>query len=235
MNDSVNKLCVLMPVYNEVTAIEQVLQEWTSKLREVCPDFALFVINDGSDDGTKEILEQLSAKIPELKTVHRKNSGHGPSCLFGYQQALEAGNPWVLQLDSDGQCDPQYFQNFWQSRKKHPIQYGYRKNREDGLARLLISRVLSLIIWLRTKIWVKDANVPYRLIKTSHLSVALEQIPKDEPLANIPLAVFQQKNYGIHWQPISFRKRYAGNSKMTVQWFIRSAIGLMKTLKHTAE
>ncbi|HEU5124830.1 MAG TPA: glycosyltransferase, partial [Verrucomicrobiae bacterium] len=109
-------LWVVMPVYNEATAIAEVINEWVTVLRTTASSFAFLVINDGSTDGTQTILENLSWS--ELLVIHRPNSGHGSSCLFGYRKAVEQGATWIFQIDSDGQCDPRFFEAFWRWRLK---------------------------------------------------------------------------------------------------------------------
>ena len=47
---------------------------------------------------------------------------------------------YVFQIDSDGQCDPRYFASLWRLREQFTVVYGVRTTRDDGLARVLISR-----------------------------------------------------------------------------------------------
>ena len=59
------------------------------------------------------------------------------------KMAIEDGFDYILQIDSDGQCDPQYLASFWTLRDYAPI-FGYRTSRDDGKQRWWISRVVSL-------------------------------------------------------------------------------------------
>ena len=62
-----------------------------------------------------ELREQLG---PRLEILDRENRGHGQSCLQGYRIARERGVPWVFQIDSDGQCDPRFFEGLWQQARR---------------------------------------------------------------------------------------------------------------------
>lgn len=117
-------LWVVLPIYNEAAAIKGVVEEWVEALRSLNVSFAILAIDDGSKDHTAAILKSLG--ILELQIIQRQNSGHGPSCRFGYQTALEQGAGWVLQIDSDGQCDPRYFPRFWAARQNSPVVFGCR-------------------------------------------------------------------------------------------------------------
>ena len=99
-------LAVVMPIYNEAANIGSVLDEWFLALDKVSVNFLFFAINDGSTDDTTKILSSLTHELgPRLWVVNKKNSGHGRSCRFGYEQALAEGAPWILQIDSVDQIN----------------------------------------------------------------------------------------------------------------------------------
>ena len=63
--------------------------------------------------------------------IHHKkpNSGHGESCLTGYREAIKLNSEWILQIDSDYQCDPIYFEKFWSLKENLKCNYG-KKNKK---------------------------------------------------------------------------------------------------------
>lgn len=79
------QLSLVMPVYNEKDIIRTVIGSWVSTLRALNIDFRLYTYNDGSTDGTREILDDLSHRYPELTVRHQNNSGHGPTILSAYK------------------------------------------------------------------------------------------------------------------------------------------------------
>jgi dolichol-phosphate mannosyltransferase len=172
-------LWVIMPVYNEAESISGVVNEWLQTLHTLQTDFVLCVLNDGSRDRTLDILRQLEEQHPALQVVDKPNSGHGQTCVTGYRKAVDAGAQWIFQVDSDGQCDPAWFPAFWEARHQHPVIYGFRKKRDDGFIRFLISRVVTFVTWLGTGgVWVPDANVPYRLMRQDTLTEIARQVPQ---------------------------------------------------------
>jgi glycosyltransferase involved in cell wall biosynthesis len=111
------ELVVVMPVYNEAANISVVLREWFQCLHKIVPRFALFALNDGSTDETASILASLTDDLgSRLRIVNKSNSGHGSSCREGYELALDERTPWILQIDSDGQCDPAFFEALYRNR-----------------------------------------------------------------------------------------------------------------------
>lgn len=226
-----SELWVVMPVYNEEQCVERVIMEWLPALHAESNSFTICILNDGSKDGTLTILRGLAESYPELRIVNKPNSGHGQTCAEGYRLALAEGAAWVLQIDSDGQCDPVYFADFWRKRKDHPVIYGYRNKREDGLKRFLVSRVVSLVTLLGSGIWVRDANVPYRLMSAEVLKSSVSDIPSDFHLANVKLAAVQQALYGIHWINIVFRNRIGGTPSIKSFSFFKQGWKLFKQLQ----
>lgn len=224
----------VMPVYNEEEALPQVARDWSAALMAAAPDHVFCILNDGSKDGTKDILDSLARELPNIRAVHKANSGHGQTCVDGYALALEHGADWVLQIDSDGQCDPKYFATFWAQREAHPVLYGYRRKRLDGWQRMAISRVVTLVTFIATGTWVADANVPYRLMRADALRGIIGRIPKDFYLANILLAVLQKRAFGIRWIPIVFRDRAGGTPSVKPLMFGKQGWKLFRQLRRAA-
>lgn len=226
-------LWVVMPAFNESEALPRVLREWSACLRRVAQAHVLCVLDDGSTDATPTVLEACKREIPELQIVRKVNSGHGQTCIAGYRLAIEGGAGWILQIDADGQCDPAYFAEFWERRRDDPVQYGFRFRREDGYKRLIISRIVSAVAFLATGTWVRDPNVPYRLMRADVLAPLLPRIPADVYLANILLAVLQQRQTGIRWRPIVFRKRIGGVPSAKLRGFAARGWQLYQQLRRS--
>jgi dolichol-phosphate mannosyltransferase len=228
MGKTKKALWVVMPAYNEEKLLPRVLDEWLSTLRETVGNdqFVLVLINDGSKDQTLSILRQYAQRHCELMVIDKPNSGHGQSCIEGYRFALRNGAQWVFQIDSDGQCDPQFFPKFWELHDKYPIIYGHRRRRDDGIGRRLISSIVSLVIFGGTGVWVRDPNVPYRLMHSKSLAPFIETFPSYFHLANVFLAYLQSKRFKIYWVDIRFRQRFYGASGVNLFSFIKQGYGL---------
>jgi glycosyltransferase involved in cell wall biosynthesis len=226
-----DNLWVVLPVYNEEDCIEQVVNEWLPMFRKASPSFTLCILNDGSKDNTPKIIDKLATLHKELKIVHKTNSGHGQTCMLGYKLGIENKAEWIFQMDSDGQCDPKYFEHFVTKSKEHQVIYGFRKTREDGFKRWLVSRVVTWFVWVATGAWVRDANVPYRLMHKDAIATIITDIPKDFYLANILVAVLQQKKFKIQWVNIHFRERAGGEPSVKTFTFAKHGFKLFKQLR----
>lgn len=227
------ELLVVMPAYNEQAAIPVVIESWFAMLDAVVGDFVLRVIDDGSKDATKERIESLRSKLgPRIELRSRPNRGHGQTCLEGYRSAIEREIPYMLQIDSDGQCDPAFFEEFWNLRHDHDVIYG-RRSREDGLVRFVASFTLRHLVRLLEGAECVDPNVPYRLMRTSACAPAIASIPPTFDLANIALSIQLARQPGLREAavPIRFRERLGGEPSVPLRRFAGKAVELFRQLK----
>lgn len=211
-----------MPVFNEERAVEGTVREWLPVLRKHVPQFYLLAIDDGSTDSTPAILSQLASEFPDsLRLMRHSNIGHGQTCLRGYRQAFAIGASWVFQIDSDGQCDPQYFPAVWAQRDRFDVIYGVREVRHDGLRRVFASGILRWSMKIAFRVRCPDTNVPYRLIKTAVLTSYLGTIPPTFVLANVALATLMSRDPEISEGtiPIHFRERAGGEPSVPLWKF----------------
>ena len=209
-----------MPVYNEEANIEAVVREWVEELRRLGIWFEMLTVNDGSRDGTGAALHRLAENYPGgVVPVEKQNGGHGRACRAGYLLAVERGAEWTLQIDSDGQCDPQFFAVFWQARAEADAIFGVRRSRDDGTARVLISAICHAATSLLCGMDLKDVNVPYRLIRTSLLREALARIPDDFDMQNAALTLALRRQAAVRWKyvPIHFRDRQGGTNSINLR------------------
>lgn len=228
------ELILVMPVYNEQASLKKVVTEWIEEIENWSDDFILLAINDGSKDQSLKILEKLKERFGyRLEIINNCNNGHGQSCLIGYRDAAERNIPWIFQIDSDGQCSPQYFYRLWREKNKYDILYGVRNKRDDGIRRVIASKILRGFLLLFFGSWCLDANVPYRLMRTDKIVPLLKRIPKTFFLANVALSLLLKKDKSIRhfYVPIHFRERYGGEPSVKFSLFGRQAIRLYQDLK----
>jgi len=215
----VSGLAVVVPVYNEAENLPAFAEEWLPALNALGTPFVVWFVDDGSTDHSPAILERLARSHPaHVRLIRQENAGHGAACRRGYEEALAGGADWVLQIDSDGQCDSAYLREFWLKRSEAACVFGERRTRGDGWHRALVSRICSGLVAFRCGIRVGDANVPYRLMEARVLARALQRIPPDFGLQNIALTVLLRKSR-VTWSivPIRFRARAGGTNSVNLR------------------
>ncbi len=103
------KICVLIPTYNNAEKLEEVLRDVSA----YCADILL--VNDGSTDGTKEILSRWNRQISIIS--YEKNRGKGYALKRGFEEAERLGFVAAITMDSDGQHKAQDLPLFAEAHK----------------------------------------------------------------------------------------------------------------------
>jgi dolichol-phosphate mannosyltransferase len=102
---AMNTALVIIPTYNERDNLEAI----SSAVLAAEPRADILVVDDNSPDGTGQLADQLAAKQPRIKVLHRaKKEGLGRAYLQAFSWALEQGYPLILEMDADFSHDPKY-------------------------------------------------------------------------------------------------------------------------------
>lgn len=235
-------LYIVIPAYNEQDNIIKVLEDWYPIIEKNNSNklSRLVVVDDGSKDNTFTLMQEWGKEHPLFIPLTKANSGHGASVLYAYHYALDNNADYIFQTDSDGQTLPSEFEQFWNIRQEHDMVIGWRRGREDGLARIIVTKTLKYVIRVCFGVSVTDANTPFRLINRQTLLSCLEKIPQNFNLSNVILSVLCiKKGMRVKYIPITFRPRQGGVNSINLRRIVRiglRAVGdfyrINKSLKH---
>lgn len=97
---------VVIPVYNEVATVEQVLR----RVRAFAGD--VVVIDDASTDGTGAVLKRLAPRLGIRTLVRKQNAGYGRAMQDAFRLGAEGKYDWVITMDCDEQHEPDWIPRF---------------------------------------------------------------------------------------------------------------------------
>ena len=164
------KFSVVMPVHNEADSITNVVTDVYNKLgnSQDCP-FEIILAEDGSRDNTKQVIIELSKKIPLKAVLSDERKGYAG----GIKEGLKlVSSKYVLFTDSDGQHRPE---DFWRLKKKldeietpeRTIISGNRMIRSDSFYRLIISKTFQKLNGIIFDLpHMKDITSPFKLVQS---------------------------------------------------------------------
>lgn len=157
------RLSLLLPVHNEVATIEKVIRGFYEEISCKFP-VEIIVAEDGSTDGTKEVLQNLAKQIHLNLILSEERKGY----MKAIKDGLEAAHgDYVLFSDSDGQHDPSDVWKLFALINTYDIVGGWRFQRADSSQRRLISYVFQTLSRLVFRLpFYRDITAPLRLVKT---------------------------------------------------------------------
>jgi glycosyltransferase involved in cell wall biosynthesis len=146
-------ISVTVPVYNEAEALPILAERVTTVLEQLGKPWELIFINDGSLDGSEDVLDELAAKNPSIKVVHfRRNYGQTAAMMAGFDFAL---GEVIIPMDGDLQNDPSDIPKMLAKLEEgYDVCSGWRKDRQDNalqrnIPSIMANRLISLVSGVR--------------------------------------------------------------------------------------
>lgn len=101
---------ILLPAYNEEHALRPLVEKIDRAMRDMHSSYRIVVVNDGSQDGTGQILEELHHQFPLDVITQKYNRGLGESARDGFERIAEMASPEdiIVRMDCDDTHDPKY-------------------------------------------------------------------------------------------------------------------------------
>ena len=148
-------LSIVVPLYNEEESVEKLLASLLEVVEQFDFLYEIIFVDDGSQDNTWTIIEQLKKRTPELRAIKfRRNYGQTSAMVAGFDHAT---GEMIVTMDGDLQNDPSDIPLLLAKiREGYDIVSGWRKNRKDHILRVLPSKVANAIISFTTGVHLHD-------------------------------------------------------------------------------
>src|SRR5688572_7264131 len=203
-------LSIVIPLCDEAANVEALCQELERCLAGQVP-FELVFVDDGSSDGTYEILARMRSEIPGMRVLrHACNAGQSAALLTGVRAAR---GEWIATLDGDRQNDPADVLKLWRlaAAKARPagLYIGHRVARHDNWVRVLSSRVANGVRSRLLGDRVPDTGCGIKLFRRS----VFLALPYFDHMHRFLPALVQREGLTVVSVPVSHRHRVAGRSK----------------------
>lgn len=209
---------LIIPTYNEIDNIEKMIHI----VFDYYPEITLLIIDDGSPDGTANIVKGLKEKCKNLNLIERSGKlGLGTAYLKGFQWALERHYNFVFEMDCDFSHDPKDIALLLKAAQTNDLVIGSRYI--DGIRiinwpfkRLLLSYCASIYTRFITGIPVLDVTGGFKCFtRKALLSLDLNKIISNGYSFQVELNFKTwSKGLSIKEVPIIFTERRDGQSKM---------------------
>lgn len=227
-------LYIVMPAYNEEDNIKSTLDAWYPIIEKhnSSGKSRIVVVDDGSKDSTYKMMQEYARTHPLFVPLTKPNGGHGPTVIYAYNYAVEQGADWIFQTDSDGQTNPDEFEDFWQDRVNYDGIFGNRTVRGDGQSRAFVEKVVCGLVKHYFGVKVPDANAPFRLMRADKVKKYIAKLRPDYNLPNIMMTTyFVYYKEKTEFKVISFKPREKGTNSINIKKIIKIGKAAVKDFK----
>lgn len=214
-----SRTLVIIPTYNERENVGKIIP----LTLEQDPGVDVLVVDDGSPDGTGDVVEAISKSNPRVHLLRRSGKlGLGTAYIAGFKWGLARGYDYFMEMDCDFSHDPREIPKFLRAIQDHDLVLGSRY--KDGvrvvnwpLRRLLLSRGAALYVRLVTGLPVADPTGGFKCFRRQVLmELDLDGIKSNGYAFQVELTYKAwMKGFRITEIPITFADRFAGVSKMS--------------------
>ena len=224
---------VIIPTYNEALNIERLLGEILAQ----GPEFDVLVVDDGSPDGTGDLVEAISSRTPRVQLLRRERKlGLGTAYLAGFEHGLRMGYAFLCEMDADFSHQPRYLPELLRTAERDADVVLGSRNIPGGRVenwsplRRLISRGGSLYARAMLGLPIHDCTGGFKCFRAT-------------ALRRIDLAAIGSNGYGFQVEmnhrchqagltirelPIVFPDRVAGDSKMSARIVLEAALLVLR-------
>lgn len=162
------RISVIAPVYNEKESLKPLMKELHDVLSKQNIGYEILFIDDGSRDGSNDVLEELSKEYPWVKVITFKRN-------FGQTSALLAGidysqGDYLVPIDSDLQNDPKDIPRLLSKAEEgFDIVSGWRKKRQDKFLRSFCSKIANKLLSFILKVPLHDYGCTLKIYQADVL------------------------------------------------------------------
>jgi glycosyltransferase involved in cell wall biosynthesis len=210
---------VILPTYDERATIGTVLDGLTA----IAAELDILVVDDGSPDGTGDVVRERSEADPHIRLVERSSkSGLASAYAVGFQKAIAEGYDLAVEMDSDLSHRPEKLPGLLEAAERHHLVIGSRYVPGGSVtnwsrARVALSKAGNLYARFCLGFDVHDATSGFRVYRREALEeITATPITSDGYGFQVEL-VYRAWNLGLSVgeAPISFREREHGQSKIS--------------------
>jgi len=225
---------VIIPTYNEKENIERMVR----KVFSLPADLDLLIVDDGSPDGTGEIVRRLQLEFgPKLHLLERSGkNGLGTAYIAGFGYALERDFQYIFEMDCDFSHNPDDLLKLYKACKEDGAHLAIGSRYVTGvnvvnwpMSRVLLSYYASAYVRFVTNMPVRDATAGFKCYQRKVLeTVDLDRIKFKGYAFQIEMKFVAWKlGFTLKEVPIIFTERLEGVSKMSGGIVREAALGVI--------
>lgn len=200
-------ISVVLPAYNEEKNVGRAVVSAIKAMESLAADYEIIVVDDGSSDGTSEVVKELIAQHSRVRLIrHPTNRGYGGALRSGFEAATRE---LIFFTSSDNQYDVDEVGKFLPLIEKADLVIGYRTHRRDPFVRRLFAWGWNMVVNLLFGYVARDVDCAFKLFRRE----VLDRVPIASEGAMIDTELLvgaRREGLRIREVPVSHFPRLAG-------------------------
>lgn len=169
------KFSIIFPIHNEFHTLRNLLDEWSKELNKVKSiNYEFVLVEDGSTDGSKELISQLEKIFPVINLSAKHKRGYSMAVLDGIRFAT---GDYILCTDSDNQIKVKsLIDNLNNLPGDNEFLLGIRSPRKDNLIRVIYSKLFKILHNILFRSTITDPSCPFVIGKSEEFKKLPESL-----------------------------------------------------------
>jgi glycosyltransferase involved in cell wall biosynthesis len=217
-----SKVTVAVAAYNEAESLSELVTQVGRTLTELGTEWEIVVVDDGSTDGTYEVLKRLTREVPQLRSKSfLRNYGKSAALAVAFQ---EASGDRIVTMDADLQDDPAEIPMLLAKLDEGwDLVSGWKKVRHDPASKTLPSKLFNFVTGRVSGLGLHDFNCGLK----AYRSQVAKGLPVYGELHRFLPALAHWQGFRVTETPVRHHARKYGSSKFGARRFINGFLDLI--------
>lgn len=212
------RLCVIIPVCDQVDVIRTVLAKWDEELERLGADYEIRPWNNGSRDASLAVMKAFAVTHPRISVRTKERTGRGNTIITGCRDAAHDGFDWIFQVGADDDMGPAHFDELWSRRDDYDLLVGTRDGRRQSFPSRMVSLISRICVRLFYGRGVWDVNTPYRLMRVSAFAKYFDAMSLNTVTPNVIISGVAARE-GMRFYETGIPPRMWGPAAASIIWW----------------
>jgi glycosyltransferase involved in cell wall biosynthesis len=201
------QITFVSPVYNERNSLHELVDRCRAQVEQVGAEFRMVLVDDGSTDGSREVMRQIAAQQPDVTIIFlRRHFGKSAALSVGFN---EVKSGIIVTIDSDLQDQPEELPKLLDALENADLVSGRKVDRQDPMPRRVASRMFNAAVSHFAGQKFHDSNSGFKAVRAE----VVPRLALEGDRHRLIMLLARWNGYRVAEVPVRHEPRRFGRSK----------------------